>query len=251
MLNKLIQFISYRIIPTLTGENKAPNSYISHMCYLNNRHLHNSFLKSLPYLKGICADIGSGNAIYKDIILSKVDKYIAIDKSSIHEHMFKTSNEKFIDADIKDLPLENNSIDSIILTQVLEHIDEPYTALNEITRIIKKDGILILSVPFIYQAHATPYDYFRFSEYGLKKLLKDYNYEILEFHNQGYFGTTIISIINGFIWNLSSKNKLLRNTIFLPFLLLSFTINNIIGLILDKMKMKEFTPNFWVIVKKL
>jgi len=250
MLEKIVQFISYKIIPSVTGETKAPNVYWTNRGYLNHKHLHSSILKSVSYLHGICVDIGSGNSPYKKIILPNVDEYIAVDKSNIHKHMFQTSKEKFIDADIKDLPFDNNSIDTVILTQVLEHIDDPYKAMDEVKRVIKKDGILILSVPFIYQAHAVPYDYFRFSEYGLKKLLKDYDYEILEFHYQGYLGTTIFSIINCWIWNLSSQNKLLRNTILLPFLLLIFTINNIFGRILDKIKMKEFTPNFWVIAKK-
>jgi len=251
MFHKLIDYISYKIIPFLTGEDKAPYIYISNMGYLNHKHLYNSFVKSLPYLKGICTDIGSGNAIYKKILLSHVDEYIAVDKSNIHKHMFSTSKEKFIDADIKNLPFDDNSVDTVILTQVLEHIDEPFKALDEIKRVMKKDAVLILSVPFIYQAHATPYDYFRFSEYGLRKICKDYKFEILEFHYQGYFGTSIISMLNGFIWNLASRYKVLRNTILLPLLLIIFTLNNIIGLCLDLIKLKEFTPNFFLIAKKL
>ncbi|WP_324171531.1 class I SAM-dependent methyltransferase [Sulfurimonas sp.] len=251
MIKKVMDYISHKLIPILTGENKAPHIYISNMGYLNHKHLHNSFIKSLPYLNGICTDIGSGNAIYKKLILPHVDKYIAVDKSEIHRHMFQTSKEKFIDADIKNLPFDSNSIDSVILTQVLEHIDEPYKALCEVQRVLKKGGILILSVPFIYQAHATPYDFFRFSEYGLKELCKKYDFEILEFHYQGYFGTAIVSMLNGFIWNLASKYKILRNTIFLPILLIMFTINNIIGLCLDLIKLKEFTPNFFLVAKKL
>ncbi len=249
MFNKFINYISYKVIPLLTGEDKAPYIYISNMGYLNHKHLHSSFMKSLPYLKGICADIGSGNAIYKKTILSQVDEYIAVDKGDIHQHMFKASKEKFIDADIKDLPFDNKSIDTVILTQVLEHIDEPFKALDEIKRVLKKDAVLILSVPFIYHAHATPYDYFRFSEYGLRKICKDYNFEIVEFHHQGYIGTTIISILNSFLWMQMSRYKVLRNTIFLPFLLLIFSINNIIGLLLDNFKNKNFTPNFWLIIK--
>ena len=251
MFHRFIDYISYKVIPFLTGEDKAPYIYISNMGYLNHKHLYNSFVKSLPYLKGICADIGSGNAIYKKILLPYVDEYIAVDKSDIHKHMFSTSKEKFIDADIKNLPFDDNSIDTLILTQVLEHIDEPFKALDEIKRVMKKDATLILSVPFIYHAHATPYDYFRFSEYGLRKICKDYNFEILEFHYQGYFGTAIISMLNGFIWNLASRYKVLRNTILLPLLLIIFTLNNIIGLCLDLIKLKEFTPNFFLIAKKL
>jgi len=243
-------FISYKLIPFLTGEYKKPDVFITHMNYLNWRWLKKSMQKSLKYLQGTCVDIGSGNSPYKNMILNQIDKYIAIDKGDVHKHMFKSSKEEFLEGDVKNLPLEDNPADCIIFTQVLEHVDEPFVALSEIKRVLKKDGVLILSVPFIYQAHAVPYDYFRFSEYGLKKIMKDYEFEIIEFHYQGYFGTTIISIINGFVWEMASKNKTMRNFILLPFLLLLFGANNFVGLVLDIIKNKNFTPNFWLIVRK-
>ncbi|MFY9074517.1 methyltransferase type 11 [Malaciobacter mytili] len=244
-----LDFISFKIIPLLTGENKKPNVYITNINFLNWLQLKKSIKKSIPYIKGKCADIGSGHSPYKKYILNNIEEYISIDKGNIHTHMFSSSKEKFIDADIKELPFENNSFDTVILTQVLEHIDNPFKALEEIKRVLKKDGILILSVPFIYQAHATPYDFYRFSEYGLKEICKNYDFKILEFHYQGYLGTTIFSIINGFIWEVSSKNKLLRNTILLPFLFFIFSCNNLLGLLLDKIKLKNYCPNFWLILK--
>lgn len=246
---KLVDIISFRIIPFLTGEKNKPALYLTHMSYLNNRQLKKSILKSIPYIHGKCVDIGSGNSPYKKFILKNVSEYIAVDKGSVHQHMFQTSKEKFLDADIKNLPLDDKSVDTILLTQVLEHIDEPFKALDEVKRVIKDDGIIILSVPFIYHAHATPYDYYRFSEYGLKKICETYNFEIIEFHYQGYLGTTIFSILNGFIWELASKYKYLRNFILLPLLLIIFSINNCFGMLLDKIKLKNFTPNFWMILK--
>ena len=242
-------FISYKLIPLLTGEYKRPDVFITHMNYLNWKWLKKSMQKPVKYIKGICVDIGSGHSPYKEMILPYVDKYIAIDKKETHQVMFKSSKEEYLEGDVKK-PFNDNSIDCVVFTQVLEHIDEPFRALDEIKRVLKKEGILILSVPFIYQAHAIPYDYFRFSEYALKKIMRKYNFEIIELHYQGYFGTTIISIINGFIWTLASKNKTIRNFILLPILMIIFSVNNIIGLLLDKIKLKEFTPNFWIIGKK-
>lgn len=244
-----MQTISFKLIPFLTGEVTKPKVYLTHLNYLNWRALKKSMEISAPYLRGKCLDIGSGNSPYKSSILKYVDTYICVDHEETHKHMFQTSKEQFINADIKALPFEDNSIDSIILTQVLEHIDAPFEALDEVKRVLANRGTLILSVPFIYQAHATPYDYFRFSEYALRHIAKQYNFEIKEFHYQGYLGTTLISILNGFLWQLSSKNKVLRNTLFLLPLLVVFSINNIFGLILDTLKLKDFTPNFWLVLE--
>lgn len=246
---RINNFISFKIIPFLTGELHKPNVYISHMNFLNWRHLNQSMQKSIPYIKGKCADIGSGNSPYKEFILPMVEEYISIDKGNVHQHMFTHSKEKFIDADIQELPFMDSELDSIILTQVLEHIEEPFLALNELQRVIKDKGILVLSVPFIYQAHAVPFDYFRFSEYALENICKKYDFEILEFHYQGYLGTTLVSIINGFIWELISHKKWFRNSIGLPIIICTFCINNILGLLLDKIKLKNFTPNFWLVVR--
>ena len=243
---KIIDYISYKVIPLLTGEEKKPNVYITHKNYLNWYYLNNSMKKSIPYIKGKCIDIGSGNSPYKKYIIENVDEYISVDKGDIHRHMLGTSKEQFFDADIKDLPFEDNSFDTIILTQVLEHIDEPTKALDEVKRVLKKNGVIIISVPFIYQSHAIPYDFFRYSEYSLRKICKDYNYKILEFHYQGYFGTAIFSMINAFIWEFAGKQRWLRNTIGLPLFLIVFTINNVLGRVLDKIKAKNFTPNFWL-----
>lgn len=243
-------FISFRVIPFLTGDNKAPATYITHVSYLNWRQLEISIKKSVPYIKGVCLDIGAGKSPYKKYVLASVDKYIAVDREKTHGHIFGKKKEGFIDADIKMMPFEDASADSVLLTQVLEHVDDPVEALSEITRVLKRDGTLVVSAPFIYHGHCAPYDYFRFSEFGLKELLGRFNYEIIEFHRQGYFGTAVVSIMNGWIWALASRNKTLRNLVLLPFILVMFSLANIAGLLLDYVEVKEFSPNFWVVARK-
>jgi len=243
----MINYISRKIIPLLTGQYREPALFITHAFYLNSMHLLNSIQKSLKYINGKVLDIGSGTSQYKKFFINNIDEYIALDNEETNQVMFPTSKEKFISGDIKRLPFNNDSFDTVLLTQVLEHIDDTNLAMQEVKRVLKVDGILIISVPFIYQSHAVPYDFYRFSEYGLKKILNDF--EILDWHYQGYFGTTIISLINGFLWNISSKNKVLRNTILLPFILLIFMFNNIVGKILDLIKVRDFCPNFWVIAR--
>lgn len=250
MLNGIVNFISYKTIPTLTGEKHAPDVYITNAFYLNWRQLSKSMKEALPYLKGKCIDVGAGVAPYEDMISSRVSEYIVADYSDTRASMFALASSQFVEADVLNLPFEDGSADSVIFTQVLEHVSNPNLALDEITRILKSDGILVISVPFIYQAHAQPHDYWRFSEHGIKKLLQDRGYEIKLFHYQGYLGTTIMSIINGFLWELSSKNRYIRNFILLPFLLIFFTLNNLFGIILDSIKLKAYSPNFFIVAQK-
>jgi len=249
-LKKLLSFISYKVIPFLTGEKHAPDVYITNAFYLNWHQLSKSMKEALPYLSGNCIDVGAGTAPYQEIISTKVDKYIVADYTDTRASMFALASSEFVEADVLNLPFENESADSVIFTQVLEHVSDPNLALDQITRVLKTDGILVISVPFIYQAHAQPHDYWRFSQHGIKKLLHDRNYEIKLFHFQGYLGTTLFSILNGFIWELSSKNKFVRNFILLPIILIIFGINNFLGLIMDSIKLQAYSPNFFIVAQK-
>jgi SAM-dependent methyltransferase len=251
MINKIVNFISYKIIPYLTLDKFAPNVAPWNSSFLNWFYLKKSMLlASKNFIKGICLDIGSGNSPYKRYL--NVEEYISIDKRDTNAVSYK-KNSNQIDADARDLPFEKEFADTIILNQVLEHIYEYEKVLDEIHRVLKKDGKFVISVPFIYHIHAEPNDYFRFSEYGIKKLLRDKGFKIIQFSYNGYFGTTIFSIINSFIWQVWNKNiylKLLRNTIFLPFLFVVFFINNMIALLLDLLKAEKFSPNYFIICEK-
>ncbi len=70
--------------------------------------------------------------------------------------------------------LENEKFDIIICTEVLEHTLNPFKAMEEIFRLLKKDGILLLSVPFNFRIHGPLPDCWRFSEHGLRELLKKF-----------------------------------------------------------------------------
>ena len=74
--------------------------------------------------------------------------------------------------------IESGSFDVVLCTEVLEHLHTPQKAIAEFERVLKKGGVLLLSTRFIFPLHDTPGDYYRYTKYGLKHLLK--NFEILE-----------------------------------------------------------------------
>jgi len=82
-------------------------------------------------------------------------------------------------ADAHDLSeIQNNSYETILCTEVLEHLHTPHLAISEMYRILKPGGLLLLTTRFIFPLHSSPVDYYRFTKYGLRHLLKDF--EILE-----------------------------------------------------------------------
>lgn len=76
-----------------------------------------------------------------------------------------------IKGDLRNIPLENSSVDVIICIQVLEHVPEPWKVLKEFNRILKKDGFLFMSLPHSVPLHQEPFDFYRYTKHGVEYLL--------------------------------------------------------------------------------
>ena len=147
-----------------------------------------NFVKySLKYIKGKVLDLGAGSAKYKQIIKEKSTKYLAFD-------MIPGENIDIV-GDVLNLPFVNENFDTVISTQVLEHISKPWLMVNEIQRVLKTGGFCILTAPFLIPYHADPHDYFRYTIEGIESLFKDAGFEICE---SGGYGKTF-SVIAEFI----------------------------------------------------
>lgn len=122
--------------------------------------------KFIPRYKGVLYDLGSGESPYKDFFLQHADSYVAIDwGGSYHD----TSAD--IDADLnKPLPVKSDTADTVVSLSVMEHLHEPQTMLNEAFRILKPGGCIVLQVPWQWWVHEAPYDFFRYTPFGLKHL---------------------------------------------------------------------------------
>lgn len=121
-----------------------------------------------PSIIGVVIDFGCGERPFETDILMYADSYIGVDWSSTI-HLLKAD----IVADLnKPLPIETESADHIVSFEVLEHLAEPQVMLSEAFRILRPNGGLTLSVPFQWWVHEEPWDYQRFTRYGLEYQLK-------------------------------------------------------------------------------
>ena len=121
-------------------------------------------------------DFGCGDGRYKKFI-SKTNDYTGIDvEESGH---LNTAKKYDIIWNKKKLPFENDYFDAILMTEVLEHIEDIDTTLKEIYRVLKKNGSILITVPFMWKEHEKPYDFQRFTSFGLKKLFQKNGFEII------------------------------------------------------------------------
>ncbi len=102
--------------------------------------------------------------------------------------------------DIHKTNINSNLFDTVIGIEVLEHLDNPYVAVEEIKRILKPNGIFIGSTPFVYPYHGEPHDILRFTEYGLRQIFKDFKeVKIIPHGNRLLVILELIFLTNKFI----------------------------------------------------
>ena len=91
--------------------------------------------------------------------------------------------------DLTSIPVQNNRYDLVLCTQVLEHVPEPKAVLKEFHRILKPNAKLALSAPLFNEEHGTPYDYYRYTQFGLRHLLSETGFDIEKIEwLEGYYG---------------------------------------------------------------
>ncbi len=109
-------------------------------------------------------DIGSKKNIQRNLLANS--KYVTLDL---------IKNEEIdVVCDAHNLPFDNGSFDFIMCQEVLEHLENPQLAINEMYRVLKFGGEVILTTRFIFPLHADPYDFYRFTDDGLKKLFEQF-----------------------------------------------------------------------------
>lgn len=84
--------------------------------------------------------------------------------------------------DAQALGLAANVFDVVLCTEVLEHLPEPQQAIDEMHRVLKPGGTLLLTTRFLFPIHDAPHDYFRFTKYGLRHLLR--RFDVLELQEE-------------------------------------------------------------------
>lgn len=94
--------------------------------------------------------------------------------------------------DLAHLPFGNNTFDVVICTQVLEHVPEPLQVLQEISRVLRPGGQLYLSVPQSWHQHQKPYDYYRYTSFGIRYLVERVGLKV-----------ELVRPMGGYFWFLS------------------------------------------------
>jgi SAM-dependent methyltransferase len=109
--------------------------------------------------------------------------------------------------DGKAFPIEPGSFDVVVCNQVLEHVFEPDAFIREIGRVLKDDGRLLLTVPFVWDEHEQPQDFGRYSSFGLTALLSRNGFEVTELRKTVSDVRAVFQMLNAYIFKATNTRN--------------------------------------------
>jgi SAM-dependent methyltransferase len=141
-------------------------------------------------IRGLVIDLGCGASPYKKDILKGARTYIGVDwEYSLHD---LSNVDVFADL-TNPFPFKNDYADTIVSFQVMEHLPDPLLFLAECYRVLKSGGRIFITLPFMWHVHEAPYDFYRYTRYGLQHLIKKSGFVDIEIReNTGFWQMWIL-----------------------------------------------------------
>ncbi|MFN5335209.1 MAG: class I SAM-dependent methyltransferase [Bacteroidota bacterium] len=166
------------------------NPSVFHPYYIIRSNLFRSIKKYIHYLYGNVLDFGCGSKPYRNLVVC--ESYTGVDfENEGHPH-----DNEMIDVfyDGKSLPFKSEHFDSILCTEVFEHIFDLSETVRELNRVLKKGGNILITCPFVWKEHELPYDAARYTLFAIEHLMVKHGFRKVEVNKSGSFYETIIQL---------------------------------------------------------
>ena len=131
-------------------------------------------------------DAGAGQCPYRKHFTDRGLAYESADFGEVDKEYGALTYRCRLDA----IPVEADRYDLVLITQVLEHLPDPGAVLAELHRVLRPGGMLWLTAPLYYEEHEQPYDFYRYTQFGLRHLVSSHGFVVERLDwLEGYFGT--------------------------------------------------------------
>lgn len=165
-------------------------SIFFHPFYFIRRDLFKNIRRQGHALSGNLLDFGCGRKPYENLF--PVKSYTGVDlENTGHDHRLSRI-DVFYDGET--LPFEDGHFDALFCSEVLEHIFNPDDTLLEISRVLKKGSLALITTPFCWNEHEIPFDYARYSSFGMKHLLEKNGFRIISIEKSGHFSRVVFQL---------------------------------------------------------
>jgi SAM-dependent methyltransferase len=172
--------------------------------YFARKRLYQAICREATTISGKVLDVGCGKKPYQHVF-ANVSQYIGMDiENPAHDH---SKEEIDVYYDGINFPFVNDTFDSVVCNQVLEHVFQSNRFLDEVGRVLRPGGNLLLTVPFMWPEHEQPFDNCRYTSFGIRTLIET-RFDIVSF-SKCTLGTEALfqlAISHFYLW-MKPKNK--------------------------------------------
>lgn len=183
----------------------GPLALVMNPFFIARRGLYVHVRKLAPQITGKLLDVGCGTKPYKHLFHAA--EYIGLDIDT-------TLNREDKDIDFfydgNHFPFPDKSFDSLLCSQVFEHVFNPENFLKEMNRVLKMDGKALITVPFVWDEHEQPYDFARYSSFGLRSVFERAGFEIIKQEKSVQDLRVLVQLLNGYLYKKTVKYRILR-----------------------------------------
>lgn len=195
--------------------------------YFARKGLYQNIVSLIDNLNGKLLDIGCGQKPYEKLC-TNVEEYVGLEIDDEGDRNHSVA-DAFYDGKI--IPFKDKEFDGVLSNQVFEHVFNPNAFLQEVNRVTKIGGMFLISVPFVWDEHEQPYDYARYSSFGLKHILDENGFKVIECRKSNNGIEVIFQLINDYIYKVTLTKYVYVNLISM---LILMSPVNIIGLAVSK-----------------
>ena len=161
---------------------------------------------ALNYVHGTLLDLGCGDMPYANLMAERTTFHVGTDLRP------RPDSPPTVCSDSLYLPFKAESFDTVLCTQVLEHVRDPFKLMHEVSRVLKLNGHAIFTMPATWPLHEEPYDYFRYTRYGLEELSRINGLNIVKLEERGGGIAAIAQLTAALLYDVFGKNRLTRVT---------------------------------------
>lgn len=224
----------------------SPLAIVTSNIYIIRNGLYKNILRMSPTIRGDILDFGCGSKPYESVFIN-ASSYTGVDiRVSGHNH---EQSKVDVYYDGRTLPFPDDHFDAVVSFEVFEHVFDIDQTMVEIRRVLKPGGQILLTTPFAWDEHEIPYDFARYTSFGIARILERNRFEVVEVRKTTTYVLAVCQMFIAYITqHVIPKNKSLAR---LAQLLFVFPLN-LASLLLNVIlpKRYEYFCNCVVLGKK-
>lgn len=203
------------------------------------------------YASGKLVDLGCGTKPYSPLFAPHIASYFGVDYKPAAETNYGSLTAADLYADCTETGLEGGAFDTLLSTQVIEHVYDTGKFVKECHRLLKKGGVGLFTIPMSWRSHAEPYDYYRFTKFSIEKIFSEAGFETLELkETEGAFAAAVQHLVV-FLANRAWPGNIFFKAARKALYSVLFPVLNFSALKIDKVcRDEKFCLNFLLVVKK-